>query len=200
MYLVEKARNILRSLLQTYGPRSVKSSLWNIEFLQNRWDCLNDTSNDFLYPYLDKYANNGSILDLGCGTGNTGSELSANVYRDYTGVDISDVAIDKAIKRALENGRTDRNRYLKSDIFSYEPTQLFDIILFRDSIYYIPRPKIKSMLLRFSKCLKEGGVLIVRIWDGGHKYKPILDIIENNFEVVEKYQSDQQPTVIIVFR
>jgi SAM-dependent methyltransferase len=139
-------------------------------------------------------------LDLGCGSGNTGTELSANAYRDYTGVDISDVAIETAKKRAQENGRSEKNRYIQWDISSYEPTQPFDVILFRDSIYYVAGSKLKGMLDRYSKCLKPGGVFIVRLWSGRGGYKGIVDFIEANFEVVEKTVSGPSDTVVLMFR
>ena len=200
MYLAQQVRNKLRALLQAYGTKRIKSYLWNAEFSKGRWDCLNGTPEDCLYPYLEKYANRGSILDLGCGSGSTGNELAATTYREYTGVDISDVAIEKARTRTEDDGRTDKNRYIQSDIFSYEPSLRFDVILFRDSIYYVPRAKITGMLDRYSKFLKQGGVFIVRMWSGSGKYKAIVETIETNFEVVEKRISDQSETMVIVFR
>ena len=77
-------------------------------------------------------------MDLGYGSGSTASELSATTYRAYTGVDISDVAIQKARRRTEENGRADRNRFVRPDVFSYVPSERFNLILFRDSIYYVP--------------------------------------------------------------
>ncbi len=199
MYLPGKALNVLRGLLQAYGTEKIKGYLWNIEFSRGRWDGLDKTPSDCVYQYIEKYADIGSILDLGCGSGSTGNELDATTYEHYTGVDISDVAIAKARKRSEENRRADKNRYFQSDIFSYVPTRQYDVILFRDSIYYVPSRKIKGMLDRYSKYLKRGGVFIVRMWNGNDKYRPIADTIESNFEVVERYLSDQPKAVVIVF-
>ena len=200
MYLTGKLRNILRGLFQAYGTKGVKRWLWNTEFSGGRWDCLDSTPRDCIYPYLEKYANNGSILDLGCGSGSTGNELDASTYRHYTGVDISDVAIEKARRRSKENRRADRNRYSQSDILSYVPTQQHDVILLRDSVYYIPWRKIQAMLNKYSGYLKDGGVFIVRMADGNGRYNTIANTIESNFEVVEKHLSDQPKAVVIVFR
>jgi SAM-dependent methyltransferase len=200
MLLAQKVRNKVRALVQSYGTRNLKSHLWNSEFSHGRWDCLDATPNDCVYPYVEKYANNGSILDLGCGSGSTGNELVENSYQDYTGVDISDVAIGKAKSRTENNGRGAKARFFQSDVFSYVPNQQFDVILFRDSIYYIPRIKIKPMLDRYSKYLKHDGVFVVRMWDGNQKHKPIADTIESNFEIVDKHVSTQPNAVVIVFR
>jgi SAM-dependent methyltransferase len=84
-------------------------------------------------------------------------------------VDISDVAVEKSRRRTEENRREDKNHYLCSDVFNYVPTGQFDVILFRDSIYYVPHGKIIAMLRRYSKYLKEGGVFIVRMWNLGRE-------------------------------
>ena len=57
-----------------------------------------------MYQFLEKYANSGNILDLGCGPGNTANELKEQVYQSYIGVDISDAALAKAVKRTEEKG------------------------------------------------------------------------------------------------
>jgi SAM-dependent methyltransferase len=200
MYITEKARNILRSAIQRYGPPRIKRSLWNAEFMGGRWDCLDDTPGDCVYPYVEKYAANGSILDLGCGSGSTANELATTSYRDYVGVDISDVAIGKAIKRTEKNRRADKSRFFQSDFFSYMPAEQYSVILFRDSIYYVPMAKIKVLLVRYAKYLQEHGVFVVRLWAGSDKDKAIVDIIESNFDVVERYLSDKPKQAVIVFR
>jgi predicted TPR repeat methyltransferase len=188
-------------MLQAYGTMSLKSALWNKEFGGGKWDGLESTPNDCIYPYIVKYSNVGSILDLGCGSGSTGNELDVNVYRRYLGVDISDVALEKARERTSANRRADNTHYCQSDIFSYVPTEKYDVILFRDSIYYIrPRRKIAAMLTRYSRYLNEGGVFIVRMYDISGKYRSIVDIIEDNFDVVEKRLFDDTQAFVIVFR
>ncbi len=194
-----KARSAVRALLQTYGAGPVKKRLWDVEFSNGRWDCLDRTAGDCVYPFLVKYASNGSILDLGCGSGSTGNELDTAAYERYVGVDISDVAIARAQQRSEANGRADRNRYRQSDILSYAPDQSFNVILFRDSIYYVPRRHIKAMLQRYAQYLEEGAVFIVRMADA-EKYQDIVDTIESHFAVVEKHTADDPQAVVLIFR
>jgi len=198
--MAKRLQNAVRGVLQAYGTTYVKKFLWNSEFSRGRWDCLDATPGDCVYPCLEKYANSGSILDLGCGSGSTGNELSSTAYHRLVGVDISDVAVEKSRRRTEENRREDKNHYICSDVFNYVPTGQFDVILFRDSIYYVPHGKIIAMLRRYSKHLKEGGVFIVRMWNGSDKYVKIVDAIESNFTVVEKHVFDQPDAVVMVFR
>jgi SAM-dependent methyltransferase len=196
----KRVQNKVRGFLLARGPERIKRSLWNAEFSRGRWDNLAQTQGDCIYPSLERFCNGGSILDLGCGSGNTGAELAAYAYCEYTGVDISDRAIDEASKKAEEKGRSDKNRYLVCDISSYEPEQQFDVILFRDSIYYVAGPKLKATLDRYSKSLKPGGVFIVRLWTGKGKYRGMVDFLEANFEIVEKSISGPSETVVLTFR
>jgi SAM-dependent methyltransferase len=200
MSLMEKARNAFRAFLQIHGPRRIKKYVWNTEFARGKWNNLQDTPDDCVYSYIGKYSRKGDILDLACGSGNTGSELDVAAYQNYTGVDISDVAVSKAKTRAEFAGRTDKNHYSQSDIFSYVPTQQFDVILLRDCIYYIPLAKVAPMLDRYSNYLKKSGVFIVRMWSMSDKYKAFVDIIERVFDVVEKYSYGQPEMMVIIFR
>jgi SAM-dependent methyltransferase len=200
MYTVGKTRNVLRRLLQSYGPSSVKRYLWNAEFMRGKWNHLQNTSDDCVYSYIEKYSNKGNILDLGCGLGSTGNELDLASFQDYIGVDISDVAINEAKTRTEKSGRAGKSHYFQSDIYSYVPNQKFDVILLRDSIYYIPLRKLVPMLERYSKDLKKGGVFIVRIWSVSDKYKWVVDILQSTFDIVENYSHSQPETNIIIFR
>jgi SAM-dependent methyltransferase len=159
-----------------------------------------------VYPYLEKYAHNGNILDLGCGPGNTANELSADVYQTYIGVDISEAALAKAVKRTQENGRAGKNSFVSSDFLGYKPTQEFDIILFRESLYHVPYGQVKPILDKYSRNLKSGGVFIVRLYAGDHRPGKIkrrvtrkMDLLEREFDMVEsqRFETPGLPTVLV---
>ena len=189
----------MRSLLQAWGSATIKKNLWNKEFANGRWDYIENTPDDCIYFYLKKYGGNGSILDLGCGSGNTGNELDPGAYSSYTGIDVSDVAVQKARARSQLTGRLEKNQYFQSDILAYVPTKSYNLILFRESIFYIPLGKIKAALDKFSKNLAPGGVFIVRMCDR-EKYRGILQIIKEGYEIVDEYLPEQVKTIVIVFR
>lgn len=196
----QRILNKVRAILLASGPKSIKRIIWNAEFAKGRWDHLGRTDGDCVYPYLEQYGRDGSILDLGCGLGNTGTELAVSAYHDYTGIDISDVAIEKAKEKAKEDGRAEKNRYFQGDISTYEPAQCFNVILLRESIYYIPGPIMMETLHRYSKFLKPGGVIIVRLWTTQGRYGGIAKFIEANFELVEKELFGPSQTAVLVFR
>jgi SAM-dependent methyltransferase len=190
----------------SYGPTSIKKRLWDREFSGTKWNFLDNTVGDCIYPHLEKYSKNGSILDLGCGPGNTANELAANAYTTYVGVDISEAALAKAVARTEKNGRADKNSFACSDFLGYAPTQKFDVILFRESMYHVPFGQILPILDQYAKHLKSGGVFIVRLYAGDiatGKIKPRvtvkIDLIKKEFDIVEstEYDTPGRPTVLV---
>jgi SAM-dependent methyltransferase len=208
MYIVDRTLTFVRGFIVSYGPTSIKKRIWDKEFSGTKWDFIDNTANDCVYPYLEKYAHNGNILDLGCGPGNTANELAANVYQKYVGVDISEAALAKAVKRTQQNGRADQNSFVNSDFLGYHPDREFDIILFRESLYHVPYGQVLPILKKFSKNLKSTGVFIVRLYAGDHRpgvIKPRvtakLDLIKREFNVIESQQFDLPALPnVVVFR
>jgi SAM-dependent methyltransferase len=188
---MKKVRNVLRKIVQRYGPPVVKRALWDREFARGKWNCLERFGTDPIYPHLEQHARQGHILDLGCGPGTTANELSPAVYQTYTGVDISEVALQTARRRSKEHGRGERHKYVQADLSSYEPTGSYDVILLGDSIYYLPPKSRPSVLTRYATHLTPSGVFIIKV-NGMPKHYPIVLMIDETFNVVEKtfYQPD----------
>ena len=206
MYVAQSTVNFMRGLLKRYAPSKIKMVLWDQEFSGTHWDFIDNTVGDCVYSHLEKHLKNGSILDLGCGPGNTANELTMTAYRSYVGVDISEVALAKATRRTRQNGRADKNSFVCADFVSYIPTQLFDVILFRESMYHVPTGKVKATFDHYLKYLKDGGVFIVRMntsdRNGGHKHRltAMGDIMDAHFDIVEKCQYGESGPTVIVFR
>ncbi len=208
MYIVDRTLTFARGFLASYGPSGIKKRIWDKEFSGTKWNFIDNTAGDCVYPYLEKYAHNGNILDLGCGPGNTANELRADVYRTYVGVDISEAALAKAVRRTEANGRTGKNSFVNCDFLNYNPTLEFDVILFRESMYHIPYGQVLTILRKFSKNLKSKGVFIVRLYAGDQRPGVIktrvtakLDLIKREFNIVESQQFDLPALPnVLVFR
>jgi 2-polyprenyl-6-hydroxyphenyl methylase/3-demethylubiquinone-9 3-methyltransferase len=194
----KKVKDFIRGRVQRWGSASLKQRLWDREFSEGRWGFIENTPGDPLYHYVEKYCKDGSILDLGCGSGNTGCELNVNAYGDYTGVDISEVALDKARERSADAHRAGKNRYFQSDILDYSPDKSYDVILFRESIYYIPGGRIKGMLDGYSSYLKPGGVFIIR-WHENTTGQKIPNVLGTGYKVLEEKLLSPSGPIIIIF-
>ena len=208
MNITQRILSLGLGALKSYAPSGLKRIIWNKEYSGNKWNFADHTENDCVYSHLQKHAANGSILDLGCGTGNTSNELAYNAYEKYLGVDISEACLSKARSRSEESGRAAKNQFVRGDLLEFSTPQQFDVILFRESFYFVPMGKIESTLNYYAKNLRDNGVFIVRIYttdkDGTPKPRPIamVGIIERKFEVVENchYGESGQGSTVIVFR
>jgi SAM-dependent methyltransferase len=207
MYIVDRTARFVRGFLLSYGPSNIKKRFWDKEYSEEKWAFAYNTAGDCVYAHLQRYTTDGSILDIGCGSGNTATEM-ADTYRGYLGVDISEAALTKARRRSQECRRGEKNRFECGDFLTYVPTGQYDVILFRESMYHVPLGKVKATLDRYSVYLKEGGVFVVRLFassgdrpDGKDKQRPaaMLGIMENEFDVLEKcrYEEPGRPTVIV---
>lgn len=200
MDVMVKAKNVTRWLIQAYGTETIKKGLWNSEYVSGRWGQPDSTASDCVYPCLVDHAAGGSILELGCGACPTAVELPFDAYSSFVGVDISDVAVEEAIRRSAASGRASKNRFEASDIVSYLPKNRFNVILFRDSIYYLPPGKIKSTLSRYANYLTKDGVFIARGHSEIPKLAAALEIVEGNFTVLERHKQINPPAIVVVFR
>jgi SAM-dependent methyltransferase len=207
MYIVDRTARFVRGFLLSYGPSNIKKRFWDKEYSEEKWAFAYNTVGDCVYAHLQGYTMDGSILDIGCGSGNTATEM-ADTYRSYLGVDISEAALTKARRRSQECGRGEKNRFECGDFLTYVPASQYDVILFRESMYHVPLGKVKATLDRYSVYLKEGGVFVVRLFassadrpDGKDKQRPaaMLGIMETEFDVLEKcrYEEPGRPTVIV---
>jgi SAM-dependent methyltransferase len=206
MYIVDRTARFVRGFLLSYGPSNLKKRFWDKEYSEEKWSFAYNTVGDCVYAHLDRHSANGSILDIGCGSGNTATEMAETSYRSYLGVDISEAALAKARRRSQECGRQNKNSFECGDFLTYVPTGQYDVILFRESMYHVPLGKVKATLDRYSAYLKDGGVFVVRLFASSadsteDKYRPtaMLKIMESEFDVVEKgrYDVPGKPTVIV---
>jgi SAM-dependent methyltransferase len=206
MNIAQRSGRFVSSFFKIYGPSGFKKLLWDKEFSGDKWNFMDDTSSDCVYSHLETHIRGGDMLDLGCGPGNTANELNQSTYRTYVGVDISEAAVAKGLKRTEKNGRGDKNSFVCSDFLSYDPTRDFDLILFRESMYHIPFGQILPILDKYAKHLKKSGVFVVRLYaadikTGKQKSRVTakLDLIKSNFDIVEstEHNTPGLPTVLV---
>lgn len=187
MHLIARIRSALRPIRQRWEPSFLKARRSDKDYASGKWNHCEHTKGAWAYQFVQTYCRRGSILDLGCGSGNTGNELDETSYHDYTGVDISEVALQRATERSVQNGRGGKNQYVRSDMFSYVPQKKHDVILFRESIYNIPRALMKKTLDRYANFFTEDGVFVAYLSrDGTEQVREIVGWIEANYRVVEK--------------
>ncbi len=192
-------KGVFHKFLRKFGTRATKQRIWDEEFRAGSWEYIDHTETDPIYAVLARYCKGGDILDLGCGAGNTGSELDAGKYSHYDGVDISAEAIQRAIHRSKNSGREGKNTYFTGDIASFVPQKRYSLILFRESLFYLPLSKIPETLHRLSEYLAADGFFVVRMCDRG-RYSGIVKIIERDFALCEEILPENETSTILVFQ
>lgn len=101
----------------------------------------------------------GRALDLGCGEGGDSAWLAARGWR-VTGVDVSDVALDRARKLAAELDVSDRITFERHDLAESFPDGTFDLI--SAQFFHSPMEFPRARILRTAaEALAPGGVLLV---------------------------------------
>ena len=182
-----------------WGASWVKRILWNREFADGHWDFIETTHGDMIYPVLEKYCAGGGLLDLGCGAGNTVNEVGKEAFSHYTGVDISDVALAKAAERTRGQNREAKAEFRQNAIESFRVDRKFEVVLFRESLFYVPTNRVIGVLEQHVHHLTENGVFVVRMYDGT-RYDGMIQLIKERFDVLEFLEVPDSPAIIMVFR
>lgn len=161
---------------------------WNHQYGKGLWDglkALNEVARfsvivgyvKYLKPY--QAGQGPEILEIGCGEGLLQQRLQSQNYTRFVGLDISDLAIQKAAADAGDNKCT----YLVADMDVYEPTGQFDLIIFNEVIYYSKHPL--ETLQRLATYLKPDGLLLVTINDHKHSAN-YWEAIKDGFTLVDE--------------
>jgi SAM-dependent methyltransferase len=190
-------------------PKWAQRIAWNREYAMGRWDSrILHTPNDPIYKLLAKYCAERDVCDIGSGHGNTITEMPP-VYRTYTGVDISDVALGIAAKRASEAGRK-RVAFVQGYMHNFTPDKKPDVFLFRESLQYVSRRQthmavnMTRFLRRYAGMLAPGGTMICRLATntprGEYNAAQVETVVCQNFEVIECRRTQEPLSLMLVFR
>jgi len=150
---------------------SISNTTWNDEYDSGAWDYLSSTKEVGRYSVIVGYCLHfkpaARILDVGCGTGILARWLSNAAISSYLGIDLSEAAIEKARQSNIQ-----RAEFAVADVTTFQTSQLFDVIVFNEVLYYLRNPD--DYLGRFARYLAPGGILVVSMWhhaDGINTWK-----------------------------
>lgn len=115
---------------------------------------------------LKKYGSSiKKIINYGCGTGRHDIELSKRGYC-CTGIDISRMMIDVAVKNARQKGL--QINFSTADVRTYEPAEKYDAVisLFHVMSYQNSNDDIMAAFRSARKALDKGGLFLFDAWYG----------------------------------
>ncbi|MFX1251933.1 MAG: class I SAM-dependent methyltransferase [Promethearchaeota archaeon] len=99
------------------------------------------------------------VLDVGCGTGETACEISKKYGAKAIGVDISEIMIRQAKKRAKKQKLEGKVEFRVADVFDLPfADNAFDVILLESVLTALPGDK-KKALSELKRILRPGGYI-----------------------------------------
>ncbi|MBK8576189.1 MAG: class I SAM-dependent methyltransferase [Elusimicrobia bacterium] len=129
-------------------------------YAQGRWNYLREASESHRYSLIVGCCQlytppHRRVLDIGCGEGILTARLAQ--YGSYVGVDMNATAIAMAANQAKED-----TVFVQANAESFEPLDQFDVIVFNESLHYIPNPT--GVFDKYLTFLARGGVVIVSMF------------------------------------
>jgi SAM-dependent methyltransferase len=162
---------------------------WDREYANGRWRYLADLPEMARMAVIAGYAAAAGppdpvILDIGCGEGELLKAFRHWPYRAYQGIDLSQVAIQHARRRAGP-----RDQFDAADATLFTPDRAPDIIVFNEVLYYLP--DVEELVSRYLSMLGPEGIAIVsvhvrrrhkRVWRSLGRVSRIIDrlVIRND--------------------
>ena len=110
-----------------------------------------------IHAFYEQYGNHGTILDVGCGEGQLSDFLRPEDRVLYTGIDISDKAVEFAkTRRPLATFRQSA-----AEVFNVDNRLKFDNIIFGESVMYMD---FKLILPKYRSFLSPNGTIFISHW------------------------------------
>jgi len=166
-------------------PREV----WDYQYQGGKWNYMSEMDELARYSviagYLYHLKQGGAILDVGCGEGILLRRLGPTNYSKYVGIDLSQAAIDKA-----SQWQNEQVQFLRADVESYTPTELFDVIVFNESLYYFQQPL--GVVERYVQALKEGGIFVVSTYMSAKRAVSILERLKESYRLLDEVKTIHQ--------
>ncbi|HHT0592370.1 TPA: class I SAM-dependent DNA methyltransferase [Legionella anisa] len=114
----------------------------------------------YLQQIKEYFPHGGSVLDIGCGTGEPIAKFLIEAGYELTGVDASQKMIE-GCKQNFPNAQ-----WLLADMRTMEFTKQFDIVIAWHSFFHLPQADQRSILSLFSSLVKPKGLLL---FTSGHE-------------------------------
>lgn len=139
--------------------REISRSSWDEQYATGAWDYLHSAREAARYALIVGYcrylSSCAAVFDVGCGDGLV-QRLLYPSYSRYLGIDLSNVAIERARASAAVAANT---VYAQADAADYAPADDFDLIIFNECLYYFPQPL--EVVRRYERHLRAGGSIMV---------------------------------------
>jgi len=174
------------------GPARLRARSFDVKYRSGEWDFRSDSRD--LARLVEEYINKGHLLVLGCGTCSIVRDLTPNSFTSLLGIDLSVEAITRARRSSGS-----RERFEVGDMLTFQCQQQYDVVLFSESLYYVPGRHRAALLHSLRANLTDTGRVIVTIAEP-KRYAAILKAIRLAFDVEVDRALDSGERHVLVFR
>lgn len=178
-------------LVTKLGSPKLRSLAFDEKYRQGHWR--HSDSVDELVAIIHRYLRGGDLLIMGCGGASVLESVELQDLKSALGIDLSQEAIRLASRFA-----SDKVSFQLADMVTFECPHPYDLILFSESLYYVPVASQESLLRRLAAHLKPGGVFLVTFAQA-KRYKNMINGIRRNFAVIEDRTFSGSTRHLIVF-
>ena len=179
-------------LVTRFGGVTLRRLAFDGKYESGEWKFQGDGTGD-LPAVLTDYLCQGDLLMMGCGGASILDGLPPGSLHSATGIDISPEAIRAASRRSSA-----QVSFHVAEMESFEPPRLYDVILFSESLYYVPAAGQLPLLRRLAQSLKPHGVFVVTLAEA-RRYRSILEAIRSHLKVLEDRTFSGSSRHVIVF-
>ena len=173
---------------QRMGDIPVSADSWETQYLGGRWTYMKQLDELARYSvivgYIAYLKPRGAVLDVGCGEGILFERYWPYGYSKYLGIDISEAALAKLAEQQSKN-----TIFIRADAEAYRPTELFDVIIFNETLYYFHEPL--TVVERYSHALKQDGILMVSTYTASRRAMAILRQIKAKYFLLDETWTTQ---------
>ena len=175
-----------------FGPKSLRSAAFDERYRRGDWN-FRDGESDELPSVIQKYLRGGDLLILGCGGASILDGLTQTPISSVLAVDLSKEAIRLASRYASE-----KIVFRVDDMTTFACPRPYDVMLFSESLYYIPVAAGEKLLKRLAPHLKPGGVFVVTLAQAT-RYQDIIEMIRRGFKLTEDRKFSGSDRHLLVF-
>lgn len=164
-------------LVTRFGPRWLKALAFDEKYARGSWG--RHTEVGELVHLVSRHLGQGDLLVMGCGGATILDGLDAPSLNSAVGIDLS----PEAIRLAAARFTSPKISFLVEDMEQFKCPRNYDVILFSESLYYVPETRRMALLRRLGSRLKAGGVLVCTLAEP-QRYQDLLGQIRQSFNVL----------------
>ena len=147
--------------IRAYQELKYNKTDWEEQYTNGYWEMLQNIREFGHYSIIAGYYQFRNkprhILDIGCGEGLLQKYLKVHTYSTYLGIDLSEIAIQKA--QTLSDNNT---QFIQADAETFKPEQKFGCIIFNECLYYFKDPV--AVIQHYEQYLQPDGDIIISMF------------------------------------